>query len=428
MRSVPSYISERLNKRIQTRANTADPSARMWIGRPSTVLENEQFLERQTVTTGPIMDVSIAVCHPREMRSNTQICVGYISGGTAKVVTARHKTSMDDHVWIDSGFKEAATAISIAFDGTMPKANNGDVEFVTEHTPWVFWVRNSVLYGRKLYSDEGSVILAETNCTDVSAVRAMHSTVGGFDFGLVIFFILNGQLFYRQLINGEWRDAEAVSFGPSGVTWKEVAAFRTWDYRIGVQVKSTSGAIYELFTQYMGIGKQNTEHIEIRDIETDANLVDIGYHHAAESEHIKLSDIMAGAPYGGLYSTDVPVLVSAENVEADDGNWGKIVVAKFSNYLIASQVESNNLAFSLVDSRGIVYYPMSSVLDPDGVTVMLTFANFNAAYGTCEIRYTPGTLYSIATVKVGGTSVQFIPENLDAPDVPAPEVMSIWNE
>lgn len=429
MRNVPSYISERLKKNIQTRANDSAPSARIWISRPSTALVDDNLLERQAVLSSPVSDVSIAVSHPRMRRSNTDIFMAYISGGVARVVYAKHKISMAAHTWIDTGFERDATAVSIAFDGTMPKVYGSEVEFVTEQYPWLFWVDGSVLYGQKLYSDEDPIVLAETNCTDVSAIRAMWSSEGGFDFGLVVFFILEGKLYYRQLISGEWMDAETVTFGPDGVTWQEVAAFRTWDYRVGVQAKATDGYIYELFTQFMGVGKQLSEHIEMKNVRADATLRGITYHNnSAKAEHLELSNISAGAPFGGLYSTDVPVIVSARNVGADDGDWGKIVVIEFNNYIVAEQVSANYLSFSLVDSRGTEYKPNAATLATDAKTVTLTFENFNAAYDVCEIRYVPGTIYSFATVLVESTSIQFIPENLDAPDVPAPEVESMWNE
>ena len=181
-------------------------------------------------------------------------------------------------------------------------------------------------------------------------------------------------------------------------------------------------------SQFMGVGKQNVEHIELRDVTAKSKLGGISDRNGATEEHIELTGISAGAPFGGLYSTDAPVFVSARNVEAPNGDWGKVVVVKFSNYLIADQVSANYLSFSLVDSRGTVYKPSAAALDADCKTVTLTFENFNAAYGLCKIQYTPGTVYSMAGVMVEATSIQFTPENLDSPDVPAPEVESIWNE
>ena len=420
MRSIPSYILERLNKNVQTRSNTATPSTRMWISRPSTVLMNDIFLERQTVATASITDVSIAVCHPRAMRSNTHIYIGYISGGTARVVTSKHKTNMSSHTWMDTGFEESATAISVAYDGTMPKADNGDVEFVTESYPWVFWVNNSVLYGRKLYSDEDAVILAETNCTDVSAIRAMHSTVGGFDFGLVVFFILNGQLFYRQLIGGEWKDAEAVSFGPSGTTWEEISTFRTWDYRIGVQAKTTAGDIYELFTQFMGVGKQNVEHIQV-DVEPKAKYIAIGNTDSRTDEHVEAAVSVSGTRTYGLSS----VPVSAYNVDDGTGNYGTTIHINLDQPV--TKVAGNSANFFLKDSNDAAYICTDCQVSDDGKTLILKFIDFNLSEGAdLTIDYAPGTIMSPA-VAMDAFSFTFTPDNLIAPDISAPEPIEAWN-
>ena len=429
MRVIPLDISNKLHSRIQTLANKCNPVLDARICRPETPLVNEVYLERQTVLEGVnATDVSVAVTHPSfgYNYANTKIFLAYISGGILRVQTAAGKIRMQNHVWSDMGIEIPASACSIVLDGTMPKNTKGEVEFITEPDPWLFWVSDTVLYGQKIGANE-PIVLAETNCTDVSAVRAMWSSVGGFDFGLVVFFILDGKLYYRQLIGGEWMDAEIVSFGPDGVTWQEVAAFRTWDYRVGVQAKTTDGIVYELFTQFMGIGKQNAEHIELRSVKAESDLIEVQYTNTQETEHVELSEVFAGAPYGGLYSLDMPTITSAHNVEDANGDWGTTVIVTFSNYLVADQVASNYLQFALVDSRDTAYYPNAATLGSDGKTVTLTFEDFNAAYDLCEIQYAPGTVYSMATVLVEATSFSFTPQNLNPPVTPQPEVISIWN-
>lgn len=430
MRVIPLDVSNKLHSRIQTLANKCNPVLDARICRPETPLVNEVYLERQTVLEGVnATDVSVAVTHPSfgYNYANTKIFLAYISGGILRVQTAAGKIRMQNHVWSDMGIEIPASACSIVLDGTMPKNTKGEVEFITEPDPWLFWVHDSVLYGQKVNGGE-PVVLAEANCTDVSAVRAMWSSSGGFDFGLVVFFLLSGQLYYRQLINGEWMDAEVVSFGPDGVTWEEIAAFRTWDYRVGLQAKATDGSVYELFTQFMGVGKQNAEHIEIGSVKATGNMIEVQYSDVKETEHIELTGISAGAPYGGLYSLDMPMITSAYNVEDTNGDWGTTVIVTFSNYLVADQVASNHLQFALVDSWGAAYYPSAAALGSDGKTVTLSFVDFNSAYGVCQIQYTPGTVHSMATILMDATSISFVPQNLNSPDIPQPEVESIWNE
>lgn len=427
MRTVPSYISSRLAKNIQTRANNSAPSSRIWISRPSTVLVDDRLLERQTILNASVTDVSVAVCHPKKRRSNTAIFMAYISDGVARVVSAKHKLRMDAHVWVDTGFEADATAVSIAFDGTMPKVYGSEVEFVTENEPWVFWVDDTVLYAKKLYSEEDPIVLAEENCTDVSAIRAMWSSVGSFDFGLVAFFILSGKLYYRQLIDGEWMDAELVVFGPEGVVWEEIAAFRTWDYRVGVQAKTTDGKIYEMFTQYMGIAKQGTEHLNV-DVHSDADLIKVAHHEPTPQEHLSISGIQTGAPYGGFYSTLPPNIVGAYNIDDGNGDWGKKLVIVSDVHLRAEDIAANYASFSITDSLGRSFAAYSAELAvEDAKTITLTFQDFNAAKGECIASYTPGTAITMADTVMEYTELTFTPVNLVPPDVPVPEAEDIWN-
>lgn len=437
MRTVPSYISERLNKNIQTRANKSAPSASLWVGRPTTAMVDDAFLERQTVVASAnTTDVSIAVCHPRANSGNTRIDIAYISNGAARVLSAVHRHNMSAHIWRDAGFYEKATAVSIAYDGTMPKSTVGNVEFVTGQ-PWVFWVNDGALYGRILISapysqrsDGVTVLLAEANCTDVSAIRAMWSSAGGFDFGLVVFFLLRGEIYYRQLIDGVWMDAEKVSLGPSitlpdgtvgpGVIWSEIAAFRTWDYRIGVQAKATTGRIYELFTQFMGVGKQLTEHLAV-DVEPKANYVAIDYTDVKSEEHIEAHVSASGHMTYGLSS----VPVAAYNVDDGTGNYGTTIHVKLDHPV--TNVDGNVANFSLADSNGDSYICTDVGCSEDGLTLILTFMDFNQAEDTTlTVEYVPGTIMSPATA-MESFSYAFAPENLEKVDIPLPEPVKVWN-
>ena len=426
MREVPSYISERLKKNIQTKANDSAPSARLWVSRQSTVLVNDEFLERQTVANSSVTDASIAVCHPRIRRSNTDIYVAYISNGVARVVTSKHRTAMNQHDWTDTGFEVDATAVSIAFDGTMPKSYGSEIEFVTEQTPWVFWVNDRKLFAQKLGGE--TVTLAEANCTDVSAVRAAWSQFSAFEFGLVVFFIIGGSLYYRQLIRGEWTDGERVSFGPSGVTWSGVSAFRTWDFRVGVQLKSTNGDIYELFTQFMGIGTRNAEHLEVKGAShSGGSITAIQRMNTKADEHITIADVSNVAPYQGIYELGVPSLLDVYNTHDVDGDWGKTVVFVFDKELNNDTVQDSISSFYFIDSIGMRYYPLSIKMDHTGRRAILTCIDFNNAVGKCTAYYSPGLVTTMLDEVLPAQSYEFTPINLVPYEVILPEVAEILN-
>ena len=421
MRSVPSYMAERLQRNIQTRANDSDVHARILVTRPSTALVDDRFLERQTILEANITDVSIAVCHPRARRGNTEIFVAYISKGVAKVVSAKHKLSIDQHVWTDSGFSENATAVSIAFDGTMLKTYGSEVEFVSETKPWVFWIDNGALYAKRLDSKEPSTVLAESNCTDVSAIRATWSSAQSDNFGLVVFFILDGVIHYRQLIDGEWYDAEVVNFGPSNAVWSEIAAFRTWDYRIGLQCKSSTDDIYEMFTQFMGVAKHNTEHVTINSVDVASKFAGIKYRdRKSGDEHVKLSAKVKSALLYGQSSKPVQV----HNIDDGTGNYGKIVQVTM-DYPV-SNVSSNYSNFVLVDDNNTTYVCTEASVDESGLVMQLSFMDFNMAEGRgMTLVYNQGSIQSPAAT-LDAFLVGFAPVALVAPNIPVPEPVKAW--
>lgn len=406
----------------QTKANSADPSASIWIGRPTTALTTDVFLEKQTVLTATsITDSAVAVCHPRQGAANTKINIAYIADGVAHIVTASTKTKMENHIWVDSGFEEDASAISIAYDGTMPKDDQGKVEFVTESQPWVFWVDSGVLYARKLGTVD-TITLAQANCTDVSAIRAMWSEVGGFDFGLVVFFILSGTIYYRQYIDGVWLDAETVTFGPSSVTWTAIAAFRTWDYRVGVQGKTSDNVLYELFTQFMGIGKQNVEHLELTSLTVDSERIKVTYHDSKLVEHVDISGVEgSGVKTYGL--TSLPL--SAYNIDDGTGNYGIIVKCVIDHPV--SNITGNETTFTLTDANSVVWTSTGVSIDATGLIFTVTFPDFNAATGDVSLGYVPGTI-QCAVVSLAAFSIGFTPTGLVPPEIDPPALEAIWNE
>lgn len=434
MRTIPSSLAAKFKQLVQADSTKAAPALDLWISRPVVPLVNDYFLEQQAVQDGAnITAVDIAVCHPRHRRQSTKIYMARVESGTARVLSSPFRHAMEAHVWTDSGFSEPAEDVALAFDATMKNDTRGRSEFVTEERPWVFWVRDGALYGRKLGSAD-TLTLAEANCTKCTAIRAAGSAMGGFDYGLCLFFILSGAIYVRQLIGGEWMDAEPIGFGPD-VTWTDIAASRSWDYRVVLQAMSGDGTVYELYTQYMGIGQRSVEHIEVKSVSADGELTGIRYADTAETEHIEVSGIDAGALYGGLYATGQPSLLSAKNAPVDavdeEGaayqDWGKVVLAALDVHLEPASVAANAAQFTLTDSKGQTFVAASAEpVNANGLTLRLTFADFNAASGACTLTYTPGTVATMYGLTAEAMSVEFTPENLIAPSVSAPEAVSAW--
>ena len=423
MRSINDQLEARFKSRFQTAANNADPQAIIWLSRPTVPLTDPIFLEQTVVAElADLTACDVAMRRTRRGREPDRAFVAYISNGTAGVKSAALTPKIEDMIWTAEGFSQAADDVAIAFDGRMPRAVDGTAEFVTDERPWVFWTKDGVLKGRIL-GLLGETELASANATKVTAIRA---TGGERDFGLVVFFLLNGAIYYRQLIDNVWMDAEQVTFGPSGVTWADIAAFRTWDYRTGIQGITTTGDVYELFTQFQGIGRHGAEHLALN-ADVSGEMLEIRYTDSAETENLGISAAVYVGPYGGLYQTGNPAIVSAYNLPDVNDDWGHIAVFVFDRHLVADEVAAQYAAFSIVDNRGTSFVAQSATLGADGKTVTMEFLDFNNARGACSAIYTPGTVHSMADVALVSTSLSFTPQNLIPSAVPAPQVVSVEN-
>ena len=428
MRSIPTTLKARLKQAEQTLYNNADPRLTLWISRRKTALTNDAFLERTLIGNKLNLETSsIAERHMRLRREPDRVYVGYITNGVAKVTYANTSSGISGFRWYDYGFSEPATDISVAFDGTMPKDVKGDVEFITESEPWIFWVSSGALYGQHGRDKSTRVTLAEQNATKVSAVRAMWSEVGDFDFGMCLFFLLNGSIYYRQLIQGVWNDAIPVpaSAMPSGASWVDIAAYRTWDYRVCLQAKgATNGTVQELFTQYAGIAKQNTEHIEITDVKATGRMTAINYSHTSETEHIEISNVTAaGQMIYGLSSMPVSVINISDGAEEE--NWG-VYVQITLDYPVTG-VADNEASFKMVSSAGTTYTCNAVTVSDDGLILTLELLDFNTAKDLeCTVSYTPGSIQSPATA-MEEWSISFYPENLVLPEINIPKPIRAVN-
>ena len=408
VRNVPYDINEKLKSRIQTKATNADPKLSFWISRKTTQLTDSVFLESSNVAVGNITDCSVAVRHMKFGFESDTIFIAYVQNGKAKIASSPVFTEISRHTWTDSGFEQSAEAVAIAFGGTMPKDTQGRYEFITEAAPWIFWISNGAVYGQKLGGN--TLTLATQNVTDISAVRAMWSDVPGFDFGLVLFMVVNGSILYRQLIGGVWSDAETIpaSALPSGKTWTKISAQRTWDYRISLQTVANDGSLYEVFTQFGGIGSKGAERIELKNINADSGIIEVNYKNASESEHIEIGNLTA---FGKHRLNIAPVPVDVINMQNSSGKWNTLIKVTLSYPVSAESVQGNESAFVLSNS-GRTYACSKVESSTDGLSLTLNMASFLSSIGECSLSYSPGTITSDA-LDMAAWTFKFTPVNLN---------------
>lgn len=411
MRPVNEILAERLASTEQTIANKANPRTSLKISRPEIPLRDSDFLEKVKIRTHVgITDSDLDVCHPKFGKADEEIWVCYIEQQVLHIKHAKNKEIMSKADWVEYGFTASAYDCAICFNSVPKRNTQGDWEYVTDREPWVFWrTPEGQLKARKCTPlGAWTYTLAEGNVTDVSAVRGPAGERGLWDFGLTVFFLMGGQLFYRQLIDGTWYDAELVQAVPD-VTLSKIAAFRTWDYRVGLQILDSNNDLYELFSHTEGIGVRNVEHIDIG-VKATAKNSKIGYLEEQTIEHLDVSASASGDLIYGLSAVPVEV----HNVEDEDEDWGRAILVEM-DYPCTGGLPGE---FVLRDSNN-VRFNCESVSCEDNY-IRLIFTNFNlAGTNTMTVTYTKGTLLSPAA-ETDSFSISFVPENLVPPQDPVP--------
>ena len=422
MRPVSETLAERLNDTQQTIENNANPATHLRITRNDVPLHEKDFIERVRIvrTSSELTDSSIAVKHPKFLGDDEDIWVAYCQNDTLHIKHAKNTEVIQPNDWQSYSFTDDAVACAICFDSVAKKNTSGIWEFVTEQWPWVFWVTPSGVLYAKMCTPVGvmAIELAVANVTDVSAVRGPASDTGNWDLGMTVFFVMNGDLYYRQYIDGEWYDAELVNNSVvNDLTIQKIQAFNTWDYRVGVQILTSNNDLYELYSFCEGIGARGTEHLEMG-VSGVGQLFRVQYSDGyVNPEHISMSLSASGGMTYGL--STVPV--SAENIPVSGDYGHKVKVTMDYPNTGGSAGE-----FILRDSNGIIYSCESVSVNDTEIT--LTFVNFNLAYSAsyCEVVYTQGTLMS-PVVATDSFTIQFVPTGLVNPSTPPPSVVQIYN-
>lgn len=424
MRNIPLYTKTKLELPKQTIADNADVHLIVKAVRPLSTVTDPNFIQYTSVdtsTVGSYTDCSIAVEHSENSAPDRSIWLASIHNGYLQV----HR-SLNGTVFVDVGVEEEATSCSICFDAIIRENVENIDEFVTDEVPYIFWVTPEGQLKASKYGANEDITLADSNVTNVSAVRGSYSPSDKFNLGLIVFFTVeSGALFYRQHISGHWYDAEQVTFGPAGVQYTDIAAFRTWDYRVGIQCMTSNGTIYELFTQFEGIGTRNQEHITIFNAGASGHLTAISYHDGYTKEHIELANATAACTL--LWGVS-PIPANAYNVEFE-GDYGILIYVVMDHELASAENVQNY--FVLTDSNGVQYGCSDVTLLSDNLTLRLTMANFNLAY-TAEnvtIAYTApetGGMMS-PVVKVNSFSKTFVPTGLVRPVGTPPRVVRVEN-
>lgn len=354
----------------------------------------------------------IAIEHTEYEGTRNYIWAAFVESTKLKVKRALFDESA--LVWTEVDIPRVVnpSAISMAFNSQIVGENNY-YEFITEGAPYLAYVKSQAIYILNLATKERT-LMVNGNVKDVSLVRAPKVIQTGKDYGFVMFFLMENQIYYRQMIDGVWYDAEVVDITlEDGTVLKSIEAFTTWDYRTGILVTTEDGDMFQIISYFEGLSDIMQEHIELS-ISAESSLIPIEYHDVkSEDEHIELTTSAISSLIYGLSA----IVTSAANIEDADDNWGTTIQVTF-DYPVYDDGITTSL-FTLVDTNGNNYICEGFEIDDTGYILTLTFADFNLAglYDDVTVSYTKpttGGLMSPAT-QTDSFDETFVPENLVPP-------------
>lgn len=436
MRAIDAALKARIELAQQTLYNNANPQMDVTVTRPRTPITRAGFWQESIVTAGAT-SVCTSVCVRRQVKHPTRAYVAYVTEGGSLVVKYADLVSVAfDHLeWITVETIAGCTACAVELDGFFRSVPRGRVEFLTDETPWLFYVTAAgALMGGLL---GGSYeVLAAANVTAVDAIRGEASYYKDEDQGLLLFYIVEGSVYYRQLIAGVWGDQATVTLAPANAA--KIKAERVFDWRIVLQVTDAAGALYEIFARMQASGWNGTEYVALTGAEiVETTIFDIVYsEHDQAPEYITLD---AGSDLLQLMSIYSPLLVSARNLPVlieDPENpgqylldYGYLVEFTFDQYIPNAADYPGD--FKLIDDYGVVWYGQSAEVSAQSATenghkVLVTFNNFNNAGSPVTAAAVAGNLWNGYAV-LEASSVEFTATNLVPFYVPPPVVVGISN-
>ena len=323
---------------------------------------------------------------------------------------------------------------------------------ITENTPWFFTINEDsellAFYGDSIVNTELKKKL-DTNVDSISAVRAWKSSVdSNDDLGLIVAYIKNQEVKYRQLINGNWKTA--VILDTPGIIPINVAIARSNDFRALFVIETQDYGIYLYSTDrhFMAMSIK-PEHLknEVTQISNlNVSMISILYHKIGDGPYATDKDRLKGQAeevedeYLESKVTQISNLTpkflratntnieKVENIPDEEGNWGTTIKVTF-DYGVNILSNEN---FTLISND--TNYEIINIEDYDQKTYEFTALDFNELTdedGNAEmtLEYTP-----VGMEHESGDSIDyelsktFVATNLVDPDVNRAEVEVIWNE
>ena len=297
MRKIGGELKKRLSAQLGTAERNAEPSVSLRISRDVLPLSREALLEQRSVLSrgGAFSDCGAACAHPRTDSEDGDIFVCASDGGVLRLFRAENGEDLGKlsftELSVPDGMRDAC-ACALAFEEDIYRNADGQREAVTVGGPYLFRVTSDgKLYVRVLDGEDTETLLA-SGVSRVSAVCGVRTPVRAYGRGLFVFWLSDGGgLFYRELRGDAWGDAVSVPSVPAGTVYSDLAAFRTWDYRVGIQLLCSDGTVRKLLSGSDLLLRCPEEHLAVSRLLLSGNVCETEVRHGNERICLGVSGI-----------------------------------------------------------------------------------------------------------------------------------------
>lgn len=435
MRQLPSDLAVKLNEKLQTISNEANPIMEVLIARAkSTVQDNTYWTTEIIRELENLGDVSVAPRRFKAYGRPNRLYEIHVRNGQVSTSTREYPDKLK------MGFQPefalgGGSSVAIAFDGHWERYRKL-WRLITDENPWIFWVDTSGTLWRQHWNDTATKFVLDTNVTKVKAIRAWKNVnIQDQDQGVLVAYIkTNGSVWYRgycQQANYQsaWEiETQITSFTGYAVN---INLFITNDYRVGFIIEDSTHQIHWFITPRNWGGMALEQHTINMKIKTLINMLRVKNTKIPLEEtitsflHADIALLFARIDNGITHLANENITKINEEFE-EYQDWGFKINVKFKynieSSMIIEVIDSNtSSSFSISNIDSISKTEFNIYID-DTVHEF----GMNISKGNIEIRITEA--YNAAGYVYDSIIQEFTPLNLDMPDLPLPIVEGIWNE
>lgn len=432
MRSITSYLNEKLISTQQTPANKADPKMSIKVSRARTTVMDTDYWTVETIRTGDNLgDISLAARRRLPYGSPDSIYEIHVEGGLVKT-SIRNYPDFFKLGWQPQFELGEGISVAIAFNGNW-QLYRKRWRLTTDEKPFIFWVDNQGILWSQLWDQEETIREIASSVVKVKAIRGWKNVnFPDKDQGVIVSYIkTDGKVYYSSYCQNVdytylWEpERQLTDFSGTAVS---LNIFITNDYRMGFAIEDSSMNVHWLVTHRNWAGMAIPSHsIAVMMSDTRVAMTELDFLTGfAPDEYIKV--VPAEIQQGNYYNDVSNRMVVAYNVDNGSGDWGRIIEfdtlhplynVSAGNFIVQDAVYGMVIPIGLVEKVTDVHYRLT-VQEQNLVGI-------NNATGGIKltVRFISNPITGLAQDQF---EFLFTPTNLVPVYIPLPEVEVIWNE